>query len=254
MQNNFPLSALKQLAKGILPSALLNWRKSYIATTSRSQYAKLTTKEIFSKIYEDGAWGKSPDQEHKYFSGNGSHDRSIVNPYVIAVEKFLSSFEKKPNVVDLGCGDFSVGSKLRHLCDKYIACDIVESVINFNKEKYQGLDVDFRTLDLTRDALPEGEIVFIRQVLQHLSNDKISAALPRIASKYKYLVLTEHLPSTRSFAHNIDKPAGPDIRLYFNSGLILTSAPFNLKVKEDICLCEVAEYGGIIRTTLYRLL
>ena len=44
-----------------------------------------------------------------------------------------------------------MGSKIRYLFDSYIACDVVESLIDFNKQKYKDLDVDFRLLDLTKD-------------------------------------------------------------------------------------------------------
>ena len=204
-------------------------------------------------LYKDGVWGKSKDKKQAFFSGSGSHTPFIVSTYVDAVQDFLLSFKEKPNVVDLGCGDFYIGSKIRHSCCRYIACDIVKPVIKFNKKKYKNMDVEFLILDITRDELPNGDIVFIRQVLQHLSNDQISIALPKILSKYKYLVLTEHLPSSEKFIHNVDKKAGPDIRLDFNSGLVLTSAPFHLEIKEERCLCEVEEIGGIIRTILYRL-
>ena len=217
------------------------------------QYENLSTEQVFTKIYKDGVWGKSKDKKQKFFSGSGSHTPFIVSAYVNAVQEFLFSFNKKPSVVDLGCGDFSVGSKIRHLCCRYIACDIVKPVIKFNKKKYKNMNVDFQILDITKDELPNGDIVFIRQVLQHLSNEQISIVLPKILSKYKYMVLTEHLPSSEKFIHNIDKKAGPDIRLDFNSGLVLTSAPFDIKIKEERCLCEVEEIGGIIKTILYRL-
>lgn len=220
----------------------------------REAYKKLSTQEAFTKIYEENAWGKPANQGQKFHSGSGSHNESIVGEYVKSISKFLSSFENKPNVVDLGCGDFHIGSQIRHLCDNYFACDIVEPIIHFNMEKYKDLNVNFRVLDLTKDKLPDGEIVFIRQVLQHLSNELVSSALPEIILKFKYLVLTEHIPSAGDFIHNLDKSIGPDIRLSSNSGIVLTSPPFNLKVKSESCLCEVEEYGGIIKTTLYELL
>jgi hypothetical protein len=146
-------------------------------------------------------------------------------------------FDNRPNVVDLGCGDFHIGAQIRGLCGAYAACDIV----------------DFSVIDLTTDILPGGDIVFIRQVLQHLSNDQIIKALPRIASTYKYLILTEHLPAAKTFIANLDKPTGPDNRLGQNSGIVLTKPPFNLAVKEEKVICETMEGGGVIRTWLYRL-
>ena len=159
-------------------------------------------------------------------------------------------------MVDLGCGDFNVGSKYQEFCGNYVACDVVPSLIDFNKEKYKTSNVDFRVLDLAEDDLPKADVVFIRQVLQHLSNRHIQNAIPKIASSYKFLVLTEHLPDSNTFIPNRDKPAGPGVRPALNSGLVLTKPPFNLKVKSERVLCEVPEdsdYGGRLRTDLYHL-
>lgn len=219
----------------------------------KRKYGNLSTQQIFTKIYEEGSWGMPTEANQKYYSGHGSHDGVIVDTYLEAIQKLLSSFEKKPNVVDLGYGDFYVGSKVRRLCETYIACDIVEPLIRLNKEKYKDLKVDFRVLDITRDELPGGDVAFIRQVFQHLSNKDISRALFKIADKYKYLVLTEHLPSTDTFTPNLDKVTGPRYRVGFDSGVVLTSAPFNLRVKENSCLCKVAVDDTIVRTDFYKL-
>ena len=247
------MTSAKKIIKSLLPSPIIKALQKYRTNKTRKEYCNLTTQQIFTKIYEEGVWGKSEDPSQKFFSGAGSHEGLIVSAYIEAIQNFLSTFEKKPNVVDLGCGDFFIGSNIRSLCANYTACDIVEPLVNFNREKFKSLDVVFKVLDFTKDELPQGEIVFIRQVLQHLSNEQIQNALPQIALKYKYLVLTEHLPGSGEFTHNLDKPTGPDLRLYINSGIVLTSAPFNLKVKEQKQLCQVAEYGGIITSTLYTL-
>jgi 2-polyprenyl-3-methyl-5-hydroxy-6-metoxy-1,4-benzoquinol methylase len=216
-----------------------------------AKYGDLTTQQVFTKIYEEGEWGKSPDRSQKYFSGLGSREEVVVATYIDAVSKFLSSFERKPDVVDLGCGDFYVGSNLRRLCAGYTACDIVQPLIDMNKEKYKMLDVDFRVLDLTVDELPPADVVFLRQVLQHLSNEQVKNALQKVTSNYKYLILTEHLPGSDDFVHNVDKPAGPTTRLRGNSGVVLTSPPFNLAPKAQKVLCQVSVASTLIRTTLY---
>jgi hypothetical protein len=95
--------------------------------------------------------------------------------------------------------------------------------------------------------------VFIRQVLQHLCNDEIGRIIAQLQNKYKYLVLTEHLPSSSSFQPNIDKLTGPHTRLSLGSGVMVTSFPFDLKIDESIMLCEVEDNGGVIRTFLYKL-
>lgn len=216
-------------------------------------YKNISNKEVFSIIYERGAWGKSPDPSQPYFSGSGSHDPLIVSTYLEAVIKFLESFSDKPAVLDLGCGDFAVGSNIRKFCSTYIACDIVPQLIEFNKIKYATLNVDFRVIDLVNDHLPSADIIIIRQVLQHLSNDDIKKLIPKLNNNYQFVILTEHIPNASLFKHNMDKPIGPDIRIDIQSGVILTSPPFNLKVAKMQKINEIQEGVGIISTILYQM-
>ena len=213
----------------------------------------LSTQDAFTKIYDENHWGKSDDPAQPFYSGVGSHAPPIVDTYIKAVKEFLSSLEEKPTVVDLGCGDFYVGAQLRDLCGDYIACDIVEPLIKFNTEKYKSLNVDFRVLDLSKDELPAADIVFVRQVFQHLSNKEILASLEQICSKFKYLILTEHLPGQETFTPNLDKPSGRYNRVAFQSGIVLTEPPFNLKPVQEKTLSDADEGGTILRTTLYQL-
>lgn len=212
---------------------------------------------IFTRIYEEGLWGRANDTQQVYYSGQGSHDPALVEPYVRAVSLYLHFHTliigKKPNIVDLGCGDFNVGARLRPLCHHYIACDVAAPVIQWNRKKYQNLGVDFRQLDILADPLPEGDIVFLRQVLQHLSNAQIAIALQKIAKTYRFLVLTEHLPPGNSFTANLDKRSGSDIRLSAGSGVVVTQPPFSLPVTQAQTICEVAGYGGVLRTDIFRL-
>lgn len=216
-------------------------------------YDQMSTKEVFTHIYREGVWAGPEGTEKRYFSGSGSHDPGVVAPYVNAVAAFLRGYETPPTVLDLGCGDFNVGSQIRPMCGSYIACDIVDELIQFNREHFAPAQVDFRVLDLTRDELPPADILFLRQVLQHLSNADIAAVLPQIRSKFKVLVLTEHLPADHQFVANVDKPRGHEVRIRLNSGVVLTAPPFDLQPLSETVLCEVPEMGGRVRTTMYRL-
>lgn len=216
-------------------------------------YAEMSNKEVFSHIYQEGVWGAPGQAGARYFSGSGSHDPQIVGPYVAAVSAFLRGLENPPDVIDLGCGDFNVGAQIRPLCGNYIACDIVDELIQFNRIHFAAAGVNFRVLDLTIDALPSAEVLFVRQVLQHLSNADILAVVPQIRAKIKFLVLTEHLPANLDFVPNIDKPRGHEVRIRVDSGVVLTAPPFNLQPISETVLCEVPEMGGRVRTTLYRM-
>lgn len=242
---------VREIAKALLPASWLHALRRFRA--GRSEYRHQTVQQVFTSVYERKLWGSSGDPADKFFSGSGSRNDEVASVYVSAMQSFLADFRDKPDVVDLGCGDFYVGAQIRPWCGAYTACDIVAPLIAYNRQVYKDLGVDFQTLDLTTDALPRGDILFLRQVLQHLSNEQIRQAIRKIVATYKLLVVTEHLPLGRDFTPNLDKPHGPDIRLFFNSGVVLTSPPFSLPVYGQRVLCEVPELGGIVRTTLYQL-
>jgi hypothetical protein len=240
----------------LLPAALRwrlqDWldRRRHVAVDRL--YAGKSAQEIFSHIYRSGLWGKAP--EGGFCSGVGSHAPAVVGAYVSAVSDWLRSLPQPPAVVDLGCGDFNIGRQVRSLCGTYVACDVVPDLIESHRRSFAETGVDFRVLDMIAEPLPAGEVVFIRQVLQHLSNDQIAAVLPKL-SQYRYLVLTEHLPATSGFIPNLDKPAGHGIRVGRTppSAVVLDAPPFNLLVGGQQVLVEVPSEGGVVQTVLFTL-
>ncbi len=242
---------LVETIKKVLPDNLLILLKKIHKRTFWKKYKELTPKEVFTKIYSEHVWGNNTSNPNSYFSGGGSHDVALTGPYIEAVKKFILGLTNKPDVMDLGCGDFNIGSKIRGVCNNYIACDIVDSLIEQNRVAFKDLHVDFRVFDLTEEKCESVDIVFLRQVLQHLSNDDIQKGLKNIVPYCKYLVLTEHLPIGSNFKRNIDKPTGPDVRADLKSGIDITSLPFKYTLKGE-CICEVPDAFGIIKTIVYK--
>jgi hypothetical protein len=237
-------------------NALVLWfKKIYAAAVgSRSKANLNSNREIFTNVYQNKLWGvASPENESPFYSGPGSSDPQIVDPYVYAVKRFFSSFPTKMKAVDLGCGDFQVGSRIFDSFDSYTACDVVPELVHFNQEYWRHLPVEFRVVDLVKDEIPSGDVLILRQVLQHLSNDDISKFIQLIPRGFSYLLLTEHLPSENEFVANRDKASGTDIRLGIGSGVVLTQPPFNLKFKSEKILLSVPQFGGSIVTTFYEL-
>ncbi len=211
----------------------------------RAEFAGKAPSEIFSTIYRKKLWGGRLSLGA--CSGSGSRDPAVVEPYVEAVSKFLRSLGQ-PAVVDIGCGDFHVGSQIVQCGGPYVACDVVDFIIARNQRKYPR--VDFRVLDAVSDDLPSADVVLIRQVLQHLSNQQVAKILPKLC-RYKYAIVTEHIPGSTDFIPNLDKATGADHRVSFGSGLVLTEPPFNLKAVRIHVMCEAGEFGWLIRTTLF---
>tara|TARA_Y100000589_G_scaffold58116_1_gene48521 strand:- start:3350 stop:4018 length:669 start_codon:yes stop_codon:yes gene_type:complete len=207
------------------------------------------TKEAMEQVYELNLWGGDSD----FYSGDGSYDDTIVKPYINSVLKFLNSFDHTFNIVDLGCGDFNIGSQLLNFSNNYIAIDIAESLITRNKKKFKSKKLSFHCLDIAKDILPKGDCAILRQVLQHLSNKEVQRIIPKLF-KYKYVLLTEHIPDGK-FHPNIDIISGQGIRLKKNSGLDLFSPPFNLKVKKvtELVSVPVKKWKGRIVTNLLEM-
>ena len=113
-------SSVKYIIKSLLPNFILvpiqryrqqKWEKWHPSTDRDQYYNGLSTREVFTKIYEVGGWGKSNESTQRFFSGSGSHDNKLVSPYIEALQKTLSSFPKKPNIVDVGAGIFMWAQK-----------------------------------------------------------------------------------------------------------------------------------------------
>jgi hypothetical protein len=210
-----------------------------------------STKDAMEQVYKMKLWGSNTSA---FYSGNGSHRPELVNPYIDVLTSFLMTFKRPLVVCDLGCGDFNVGKALVKYTAKYIAVDIVEGLIVYNKEKFNEKDLEFHCLDIAVDDLPSGDCALLRQVLQHLSNAEVKRIVHKLTD-FKYVILTEHVPEG-DFIPNKDIISGQGIRLKKQSGLSILTPPFNLKIKGEWQLLSVVlkDGKGLIVTTLYELL
>ncbi len=216
----------------------------------------MNSKDIFDKVYNEGTWGR--DALGQATSGPGSHTQHVVNPYIKSAKAKIASLNCKI-IVDLGCGDFNVGKYFVDDCEKYIACDVSSVVLQNNRQKYSFENVEFRELNITKDRMPSGDLAFVRQVLQHLSNSEIESFIEiiNLYKPFRYLLVTEHLPSASDFVPNLDMPTSHGIRVGMNSGIELHNAPFNLSYQKMENIAEVSEatsgVDALIRSTLYEL-
>lgn len=220
--------------------------------SSRSKSSKISwpTKDVMEQIYDQSLWG---GKEFDFYSGIGSHDPMMVNIYVKTVTDFLKSHDHKMAICDIGCGDFNIGQHIFKYSKKYFAIDIVEELIERNKIKFKTKNLEFLCLDIANDVLPKADVIIIRQVLQHLSNNEIQQILNRLKT-CKYIILTEHLP-VGDFIPNTNKIASQGIRLKQQSGVDILSAPFNFQVKKEDVLNEIIlkNGSGKIKTSLFTL-
>jgi SAM-dependent methyltransferase len=217
--------------------------------TSADRSDRKDLSQIFLDIYSGRVWGQRDGWE--FYSGSGSHDNSNVEPYVDGLDSYFGASALSLSVLDIGCGDFNVGSQISGKFLHYTAVDVVPELIEYNKQKYDGSGVKFLCIDATRDGMPKADVMILRQVLQHLANDGISRLLNNIRGSYKHLVVVEHVPFGKEWPRNLDFSSGKDIRLMLNSGVDIEAAPFFLVYKTKHTISETYDSNGVIRTIVY---
>lgn len=199
----------------------------------------MSDKGYREKISEEKRWGLPDDVDRKYSSGDGTRDKEIVLEYVAAVKNFFAQYNNLKSGLDLGCGDFSVGVAFCEIFEDYQAADVAKNVIEENKDIYQTQNVKFSSIDLTIAEIPVSDVIFIRQVLQHLSNAEIGKFVRNIQGKFRFLVVTESMSKSMFFSPNKDIDTGPGIRIHEKSGVVLEKPPFNLQFsKLEVIMAE----------------
>ena len=209
-----------------VPASLRNLRQRFRIETVRRRNHGRGVAEIFGEIYEANRWGG----ERGHFSSGSGSTSEHAERYAGVIRGFIKEHGVR-HVVDLGCGDFRIGARLVGGIDiTYTGIDVVARLIEDNRRQHGSERVRFKCLDITEDALPDGDLCLIRQVLQHLSNDQISRILRKVG-KYRFVIVTEHYPAPEALREkNRDKPCGEDVRVYDASAVFLDAPPFNCKV------------------------
>lgn len=158
-----------EMLRRILPQPLKDFYRVFVPRSMT---------ESFSSVYARDDWQGG--------SGRGSTPENTV-VYRELIERFLRTHNIK-RVVDIGCGDWQFSRLINWENIDYIGIDTVPAVIEANRQRY-GLHYRFECLDVTRDTLPPGDLVIMKDVLQHWPNDAIQAFLPRL-EKYRFAILT----------------------------------------------------------------
>lgn len=178
--------------------------------------ARKSRQEVFSEIYRKGLWGV----RGKFCSGSGTVDERIISPYIQMITERLKEMGAV-KLVDLGCGDFYVGSRIAPFCEHYIGVDVVPELIEHLNREFGSEKIAFSCVDIVSSPVPDGDICLIRQVMQHLSNNEILSIIEKI-KKFKEIYVTEHVPAVcQSEFRNKDIVHGSGTRLSQNSGVYL---------------------------------
>jgi SAM-dependent methyltransferase len=189
---------------------------------ARRVYEVLPRAWRFGYTYRQRRWGAGGE---RFYSGPGSDD-AVSAAYVDYVTELIGRHGVR-RVVDVGCGDFRVGRRLIAANPEveYVGADIVPDLIRHHRRSWADPPrVTFTCLDAVADALPPGELVLIRQVLQHLSNSDIARVLPKLRA-YRFALVTDAIAAGETPHPNEDIHSGFETR---PRGLFLEEAPFHV--------------------------
>lgn len=144
-------------------------------------------RQVFSDIYRLNLWANAESR-----SGHGS---SLASTEALRRELplLLRRFGIR-TMLDAGCGDCNWISHMDLDLERYVGAEIVPALVEANRRK-QWVSApyrrDFILLDITREPVPEVDLVFCRHCLIHLPIADIMRCLDNIRqSKSKYLMAT----------------------------------------------------------------
>jgi SAM-dependent methyltransferase len=141
--------------------------------------------EVFDFVYTANVWGGAGDGSIGT-SGKGSTD-AVTAPY----RDFLTGFMRKNGIVsvlDVGSGDWQLGKLINWEGIDYTGVD-VSAVVMENTGKYAAPKIRFVEGDARSMELPAADLLILKDVLQHWSNDDIVGFLPKLAG-FRYSLIT----------------------------------------------------------------
>jgi hypothetical protein len=141
---------------------------------------------IFEHIYRNDLW----------HGGSGPGSLPGVNrPYVRFVQSFLRTNQIR-TVVDLGCGDWQFSRGIDWGDARYLGLDVVPHVLERNRQRYGRPNVEFNVSPADAGDVPGADLLIIKDVFQHLSNESVRGYV-KVFPKFKYVLVTNCIEKSK---------------------------------------------------------
>jgi hypothetical protein len=181
----------------------LTWLRGKRGGTSAHLRAA-DAKARFQAIYDAGVWQHGDDGTPGSGFGSSLSATSTLRQILPSLLHEIGA----QTLLDVGCGDFFWMQHV-NLAQIYLGVDVVETVIEDNRKRFETPRRKFLALNAIVDDLPAADVVISREILFHLSFDDIDRLLRNILSKERSYILAT---SDRQTSFNSDIPTG-DYRL-----------------------------------------
>jgi SAM-dependent methyltransferase len=164
---------------------------------------------VFKTIYDRSVWGGG--------SGLGSNPH-VAKPYMMFLQAFLQNNPIR-SIVDIGCGDWQFSQHINWGDRTYLGIDVVPSVIEANTKRFARPNVSFTCANPASDTFtpPTGDLLLLKDVLQHLSNANVQKLLA-LTRRFKYSLIT-----------NAYAPVNDDCQNGDTRPLDIRAHPFNIR-------------------------
>ena len=162
----------------------------------------LQLRGAFERIYRENAWDEG--------SGPGSSTVNTIE-YRAFISRFIDANDIK-SVTDLGCGDWQFSRLLDWSGVQYLGLDIVPEIVERNRSRFGLANVRFQVF-VSAEALPGGDLLLSKEVLQHLPNSTIAQYLSAIRRKYRFALLTNSIEPGNLVNQDIEPGGFRPVRL-----------------------------------------
>jgi hypothetical protein len=190
--------------------------------------SELSLQDRFARIYQTNMWF---DAESR--SGTGSSLDATARLRV-SLPPLLRRLNVR-RLLDVPCGDFNWMSHVDLSGIDYIGGDIVEPIIEANRERYESPTRKFLTLDVISGPLPWVDVILCRDCLVHLSFANIIAAVRTMKASGAQYLLTTTFPDRQANVDIVDGDWRP---------LNLEVSPFLFPAPQSVIVEDCTEEGG----------
>ena len=171
--------------------------------------------KVFARIYDQGGWGGLG-------SGPGSSAR-YNRPFLGLLSEFILQ-AKIRSIVDYGCGDWSMFSKYQFEGADYLGIDIVESVIENNRNRYSRPGVEFRLACSLAKENCSADLLLMKDVMLHLPNNRCAEFFDYARNRFRFGLFVNDMKSHEAEANQ-------DIEVGGYRPVDITKPPFEMSAR-----------------------
>ena len=190
--------------------------------------SELSIEERFARIYQTNLWF---DAESR--SGTGSN-LDVTAQLRASLPHLLRRLNTR-RLLDVPCGDFNWMNHVELPGIEYIGGDIVQPLIEANRERYESPARRFMKVDVINGPLPKADVILCRDCLVHFSFANIIAAFQTMKSSGAEYLLTTTFPAREVNKDIVDGDWRP---------LNLEQSPFLLPAPHSVIVEGCTEEGG----------